>query len=52
VISELSENDRQFKIALDDASKKYDKDLSEVLKKLQDANLVYASLKPSAARLR
>ena len=51
-ISNLAENDRKFKIALDDATKKYDKELTDVLKRLQEANLQFASLKPSSIRAR
>jgi mRNA-degrading endonuclease HigB of HigAB toxin-antitoxin module len=51
-ISDLAETGRKFTVALDESTKKYDKDLTEVLKKLQDANMQFASLKPSTGRAR
>jgi hypothetical protein len=48
-INSLAESDRKFKAALEEATKKYDKDLTDVLKKLQEANLQFSSLKPSTA---
>jgi hypothetical protein len=50
-ISTLADTGRKFAAALE-SSKKYEKDLTEVLKRLQDANLQFASLKPSIARAR
>jgi DNA repair ATPase RecN len=50
-ISNLAETGRKFTAALD-STKKYDKDLTEVLKRLQDADLQFASLKPSVTRTR
>ena len=46
-ISDLAESGRKFSVAVDECTKKYDKDLTEVLKRLQDANMQFASLKPS-----
>jgi hypothetical protein len=51
-IAEASDNDRKFRVALEECTKKYDKDLTEVLKTLQEADLQFASLKPSGARVR
>jgi chromosome segregation ATPase len=51
-VSELADTYPKFKTALDECSKKYEKDITETLKELQDANLMFASIKPSATRTR
>jgi hypothetical protein len=51
-ISTLGETGRKFEVALEECTKKYDKDLTEVLKRLQEANLQFASLKPTISRVR
>jgi mRNA-degrading endonuclease HigB of HigAB toxin-antitoxin module len=52
-IADASENDRKFRVALEEAkTKKYDTDLTEVFKSLQEADLQFASLKPSGGRVR